>query len=125
LSEVALCREADLSQVVIELPLSEVRRFLPQRLMVELYQLFRKFVEGTEAPSFPCPLADLRKDRGLLSALRSRLPIIENLIALIVDPPTILMDERQQLCFFKGYPIALRPSPSYTSSCWPSRQGNS
>jgi hypothetical protein len=109
LSEVTLRRETDLSQVVIELPLSEVRRFLPRRLMVELYQRFRKFVEGPEGPSFPCPLADLLRNRGLLAALRARLSRIGDLAELITDPPPILMDERQTLFFFRGIPVLLRP----------------
>ncbi|MDA8126598.1 MAG: helix-turn-helix domain-containing protein [Deltaproteobacteria bacterium] len=77
--------------------------------MVDLYQLFRRFVEGTDGPSFPCRLADLRQDRGLLAALRAQLPMIDNLITLITDPPAILMDERQGLCFFKGFSLPLRP----------------
>lgn len=99
----------DLSEIVVELPLSTMSRFLSKRLAVELYQVIRKCIEDTERCSFPYTLAELRQNRGLLAALRPRLAIIENLVALIADPPPVLMDERQKLCFFKGLPLALRP----------------
>ena len=34
---------------------------------------------------------------------------IENLRELIIDPPVILVDERQKLFFYRGIPIMLRP----------------
>lgn len=109
LTEVAADREVDLSQIVFEMPLSELTRQLPQGFAVELYQIVKRFFLGPDGPGFPCPLIVLRQNRGLLSALRTRLPLIDNLIELITDPPAILMDERQQLCFFKGLPVTLRP----------------
>ncbi len=109
LGEVAAERDVDLSGIVFEMPLSELARQLPQGFAVELYQIVKRFFRGPDGPGFPCPLVELRKNRGLLSALRARLPLIDNLIELITDPPAILMDERQQLCFFKGIPVALRP----------------
>jgi hypothetical protein len=101
--------EADLSEIVVEVPLSTMSRFLSKRLALELYQFIRNCTACLERPLFPCPLAELRQNRGLLAALRARLPLIGNLIELITDPPAILMDERQQLCFFRGFPVALSP----------------
>jgi hypothetical protein len=100
----------DLSEIVVELPLSAMSRFLSKRLALELYQVIRNCTECLERPSFPYPLAELRKDRGLLAALRVRLPLLDNLITLIIDPPAILLDERQRLFFFMGFPITLSPS---------------
>jgi hypothetical protein len=109
LGEVAAERDVDLSGIVLEMPLSELARQLPQNFAVELYQVVKRIFQGPDGPCFPCPLVEFRKNRGLLSALRARLPLINNLIELITDPPAILMDERQQLCFFKGIPVTLRP----------------
>jgi len=109
LGEVAVGREVDLSEIVLEMPLSELARQLPHGFAVELYQVVKRFFRGPDGPGFPCPLVELRKNRDLLAALRARLPLINNLIELITDPPAILMDERQQLCFFKGIPVTLRP----------------
>jgi DNA-binding winged helix-turn-helix (wHTH) protein len=109
LGEVAADREVDLAQIVFEMPLSELSRQLPQGFAVELYKVVKRFFQGPGGPGFPCPLGELRQNRGLLSALRARLPLIDTLIELITDPPAILMDERQQLCFFKGIPVTLRP----------------
>ena len=99
----------DLSSIVLELPLSELASLLPQRLVVQLYNLVRKFFQIPKGPCFPCPLADLLRNRGLLSALRARLAHIRNLAELIADPPAILIDERQKLFFYRGVPVMLRP----------------
>jgi DNA-binding winged helix-turn-helix (wHTH) protein len=99
----------DLSSIVVELPLSELARLLPQRLVVELYNLVRKLFEIPEGPCFPCFLADVVRNRFLLSALRARLAHIRNLAELISDPPAILIDERQKLFFYRGVPVMLRP----------------
>ena len=109
LIEAAPSRAGELSPIVIELPLLELRRFLPQRLALELYQLAGNFFNQQERPPFPFTLAELRESRDLLATLRAQLPMIDNLITLITDPPAILMDEGPRLCFFKGLPIRLRP----------------
>jgi hypothetical protein len=99
--------DPDGSGVVVELPLSAVTRFLSKRLALELCHFIRNCQACLERSPFPCPLAEVRQNSGLLAALRVRLPFIDNLASLITDPPAILLDERQRLCFFKGFPIAL------------------
>jgi hypothetical protein len=89
----------DLSSIVLELPLSELASLLPQRLAVRLYNLVRKLFEIPEGPCFPCPLADVVRNRSLLSALRAKLAHVDKLSELIADPPAILIDERQKLFF--------------------------
>ena len=98
----------DLSSIVVELPLSELARLLPQRLVVQLYSLVRKLFEIPEGPCFPCLLADVVRNRFLLSALRAKLAHVRNLSELIADPPAILIDERQKLFFYRGVPVMLR-----------------
>lgn len=99
----------DLSSIVVEIPLSELARFLPQRLIVQLYSLVRKLFEIPEGPCFPCPLADVVRNRFLQSALCAKLAHVRNLSELIADPPAILIDERQKLFFYRGVPVMLRP----------------
>jgi DNA-binding winged helix-turn-helix (wHTH) protein len=99
----------DLSSIVVELPLSELARLLPQRLVVQLYSLVRKLLEIPEGPCFPCSLADVVRNRSLLSALRAKLAHIKNLSERIADPPAILIEERQKLFFYRGVPVMLRP----------------
>lgn len=99
----------DLSSIVVEIPLSELARFLPQRLIVQLYSLVRKLFEIPEGPCFPCPLADVVRNRFLQSALCAKLAHVRNLSELIADPPPILIDERQKLFFYRGVPVMLRP----------------
>jgi len=100
----------DLSLIILELPLSELTRLLPQRLAVPLCNLARKCFACPEGPCFPCALADLSRNRGLLSVLRARLAHVRTLAELITDPPVILIDEGQRLFFYRGIPILLRPA---------------
>lgn len=98
-----------LSSIVLELPLSELARLLPQRFAVRLYNLVRKLFSMPKGPCFPCTLADLLRNRSLLTELRSRLTCITHLSELIADPPAIVIDERQKLFFYRGVPVPLRP----------------
>lgn len=98
-----------LSSIVLELPLSELARLLPQRFAVRLYNLVRKLFAIPEGPRFPCALADLLRSRAFLTTLRSKLAHVNHLSALIADPPVILIDERQKLFFYRGVPVLLRP----------------
>ncbi len=100
---------ADLSSIVLELPLSELAQLLPQRFAVKLYNLVQKLFDIPEGPCFPCSLADVVRNRSLLSALRAKLAHIKNLSELIADPPAILIEERQKLFFYRGVPVMLRP----------------
>lgn len=47
---------------------------------------------------------------GLLPEFRSHLALAENLTDLVTDPPTILIDEKQNLFFYQGYPVHLAPT---------------
>ncbi len=58
-------------------------------------------------PSFPRPLAEIRQNEILISALRSSLAGAKDLRALVIDPPALLIDERQMLLFYRGIHIAL------------------
>ena len=62
------------------------------------------------AKPFPKALADILQDKTLLAALRAHLADAKDLRELINDPPVIFMDERQQLFFYRGIPVALRPA---------------
>jgi len=60
--------------------------------------------------SFPHHLADILQNKNLLFALRTRLADAKDLGELIADPPTIFIDKRQQLLFYRGIPIRLQPA---------------
>lgn len=98
-----------LSSFVLELPLSELARLLPQRFAVRLYNLVRKLFFMPEGPRFPCSLAKLMRNQSLLAELRHRLTSVSHLSELIADPPDIVIDERQKLFFYRGVPVPLRP----------------
>ncbi|MCK9364154.1 MAG: hypothetical protein M0P74_11240 [Syntrophales bacterium] len=98
-----------LSSFVLELPLSELARLLPQRFAVRLYNLVRKLFLMPEGPRFPCTLAELLRNGSLLAELRHRLTSVNHLSELIADPPAIVIDERQKLFFYRGLPVPLRP----------------
>jgi len=100
---------ADLSLIILELPLSELAQLLPPRFAAGLYERVRKWLAEPQGSSFPCSLASLRHNPSRLAALRSRLACANDLSELIVDPPAILIDERQWLFFYRGVPIPLRP----------------
>jgi hypothetical protein len=101
---------ADLSSIVLELPLSELAQLLPQRFAVKLYNLVQKLFDIPEGPCFPCSLTDLVRDQSLLKSLRSKLAHVNHLSELIANPPAILIDERQKLFFYWGVPVLLRPA---------------
>ncbi len=98
-----------LSNIVLELPLSKLARLLPPRFAVRLYKRVRQLIKIPEGPYFPCALADLLRKRSLLVELRSRLTCVTHLSELIADPPAIVIDERQKLFFYRGVPVPLRP----------------
>jgi len=98
-----------LSSFVLELPLSELARLLPQQFALRLFNLVRKLFSTRERPCFPCTLAELLRNGSLLDELRHRLMSVNHLSELIADPPAIVIDERQKLFFYRGIPVALRP----------------
>lgn len=99
----------DLSEIIIELPMSELASLLPQHLAIRLYNLVRGLFEIPDETSFPYCLDEIVRNKNLLSALRARLAHINNLTELITDPPAILIDERHQLFFYRSIPVTLRP----------------
>lgn len=99
-----------LSDIVLELPLSELARLVPHQAVMKLYQLARKLFSIPEGPCFPYPLAVLLRSRLLLTEFRAKLPYVSHLADLIVDPPAILIDERLKLFFYQGIPVLLRPA---------------
>ena len=105
----ALGGSAALSDIVLELPLSELARLVPQRAAVQLCKLARKLFSIPEGPCFPYPLADLLRSRLLLTELRAKLAYVSHLSDLIVDPPAILIDEYLKLFFYRAIPVLLRP----------------
>lgn len=98
-----------LSSIVLELPLSELARLLPQQFAVRLFNLVRKLFSMRESPCFPCTIAELLRNGSLLGELRHRLTSVNHLSELIADPPAIVIDERQKLFFYRGVPVPLRP----------------
>ncbi len=98
-----------LSSIVLELPLSELARLLPQQFAVRLFNLVRKLFSRRERSCFPCTLAELLRNGSLLAELRHRLTSVNHLSELIADSPAIVIDERQKLFFYRGVPIRLRP----------------
>jgi len=98
-----------LSSIVLELPLSELARLLPQQFAVRLFHLVRKLFSIPEGSRFPCTLAKLLGNGSLLAELRHRLMSVNHLSELIADPPAILIEERQKLFFYRGVPVPLRP----------------
>lgn len=99
----------DMSEIIIELPVSELANLLPQRFAVRLYNLVRGLFEIPEETSFPYCLDEIVRNKNLLTALRTRLAHIKNLTELITDPPAILIDEHHQLFFYRSIPVMLRP----------------
>ena len=77
---------------------------------MKLYNLVRKLFDIPEGPRFPCSLANLLRNRSLLTTLRPKLGQVNHLSELIADPPAILIDERQKLFFYRGVPVLLRPA---------------
>ena len=76
---------------------------------MKLYNLVQKIIDIPEGPCFPCSLADLVRNRSLLTKLQSKLAHVNHLSELIADPPAILIDERQKLFFYRGVPVPQRP----------------
>jgi DNA-binding winged helix-turn-helix (wHTH) protein len=98
-----------LSSFVLELPLSELARFLPQQFAVRLFNLVRKLFSVRERPCFPCTIGEFLRNGSLLDELRQRLMSVNHLSELIADPPAIVIDQRQKLFFYRGVPVPLRP----------------
>jgi helicase len=123
-------------KIIMDLPLEELTRLLPQRLAERLYNYCRKSyakpeeeagdhqppevrktaAQARHQESPPAKellqsrlpvLADLLKDEKHLFAFRAKLEEAKNLHELIADPPGMLLDERQMLFFFKGIHVSL------------------
>lgn len=99
----------DLSGIVVEMPLLELTRIVPPRSAMRLCDLVCQWFAAAPAPALPAPLAAILKSRSLLVELRRRLTTASQLAELIAEPPTILLDARQRLFFYRGVPVPLRP----------------
>jgi len=99
----------DTPEIIVELSLSELVHLLPQRQAERLYKLLHRRFAKHEEIRFPYLLDDIVRNEILLSVLRTKLAHIKNLTDLIIDPPVILIDERQKLFFYRGIPVMLRP----------------
>lgn len=53
---------------------------------------------------------EILSDNSLLSQFRSCFAMAENFSTLITDPPPVLIDEKQNLFFYQGYPVHLAPT---------------
>ncbi|MBW6487407.1 MAG: helix-turn-helix domain-containing protein [Syntrophobacterales bacterium] len=89
--------------------LSDFVHRLPQLLGERLLQLLQHQFAGNENNGFPCPLPEILRDKRLLSLFHDRLATTENLQDLITDPPAILLDEYQELFFYRSVSVMLRP----------------
>ena len=99
----------DTPEIIVELSLSELVHLLPRRQAERLYKLLQGQFTNHEKIRFPCFLDEIVRNEILLSVLRTKLAHIKNLTDLIIDPPAILIDERQMLFFYKGFPVMIRP----------------
>jgi len=95
--------------MIVELPLTELVRLLSQRQAERLYKILQRQFAKHEKIRFPYLLDNIVRNESLLSALCTELAHIKNLRELIIDPPAILIDERQKLFFYRGIPVMLRP----------------
>ena len=95
--------------IIHDLPLLKLISVLPRQMTEKLHDFIHEQFSGPEDVSFPCSLADINRDDTLLAALGARLTLVKKLTDLIVDTPVILIDERQQLFFYRDIPIPLRP----------------
>ena len=110
----------DTPETIAELPLEELEKILPKRLAERLYKYCQVHYGSEEEKPKEEPSAkkawDVRSfsevisSDGLLPEFRSRLALAENLSDLVTDPPTILIDEKQNLFFYQGYPVHLAPT---------------
>ena len=82
---------------------------VPQLLLDRLHTLLYPPSAHPPEIGFPCLLEDILPNEHLLSALHDQLATAENLADLITKPPAILLDEYQQLFFYRGIPVKLRP----------------
>ncbi len=109
----------DTPEAIAEIPQSELERIIPKRLAERLSRYCKIHFGKKEEPhpqEIPedkwekRPLSEILSSQELLSILRSRLTQVNNLSELIHDPPLILIDEKQMLLFYKGYPVQLPPT---------------
>ncbi|MFH1349339.1 MAG: winged helix-turn-helix domain-containing protein [Pseudomonadota bacterium] len=56
------------------------------------------------------PFSEIMSNDGLLAQFRSRLALAKNLVDLVTDPPTVLIDEKQNLFFYQGAMVHLAPA---------------
>jgi len=110
----------DTPEAIAQVPQEELEKILPKRLAERLHKYCRahygsKEERPKEEPSIKKtwevrPFSEVISNNDLLSGFRSHLALAENLSDLVTDPPTILIDEKQKLFFYQGYPVHLPPT---------------
>jgi hypothetical protein len=116
-----LVREGyDKPGTILEIPVEELERTLPKRLARRLHKYCQihygpKEQESQEtAPAKDTwqvkPFSEITSNDGLLGQFRSRLAMAKDLSELVTDPPVILLDEKQNLFFYRGHPVQLAPT---------------
>ena len=95
--------------MIDRLPLPDMLHRLPQPLVDRLHLLLHRPSALPPETGFPYILEEILSNEHLLSALQDQLANAKNLADLIMNPPAILLDEYQQLFFYRGIPVKLRP----------------
>ena len=116
-----LVREGyDKPESIGDLPPGELERILPKRLAQRLHKYCQiHYGPKEQKPQEPTqpketwqvrPFSVIISDNGLLGQFRSCLALAENLSDLVTNPPTVLIDEKQNLFFCRRYPVQLAPT---------------
>jgi len=111
----------DTPRAIAEVPLEDLEKMLPKRLAQRLhkYCLLHHGPKDPKPEDPPLvmedawqarPFAEVMADAHLQDRFRSRLAIAEDLSALVTHPPAILLDEKQNLLFYHGFPVRLPPT---------------
>jgi DNA-binding response OmpR family regulator len=91
------------------LPLSDLAQRLPLRMVDRLHMFAHRHGMSPDKTDFPYRLEEIVSDEILLATLGVRLTRVKILTDLITDPPTIFIDERRKLFFYRSLPVLLRP----------------
>jgi helicase len=107
-------------ETITEVPFEQLERILPKRLAQRLHKYCTLNHGSTEPKSKPAlpvndtwqviPFSEIIGSNGRLSHFRSRLAMTKNLSELVTDPPTIVIDQKQNLFFYQGHMVYLAPT---------------
>ena len=105
---------------ITEVPLQELESILPKRLAQRLHKYCEIHYGQKELKPKEAPLAretwqvrafsEIISNDDLLTQFHSCLALTENLAELVTNLPTILIDEKQNLFFYRGWPVFLAPT---------------